>query len=383
MSIHENNALDIIQQLVRIRTHQPEGDESDLLDFILTLFPFERVKTHIIDHGENRSSLVATFPGKDTSRTIALVGQMDTHGLNSTDRWDFPPYRATFQNGYVYGRGTSNMKGGVASIILALQDLLSRENTLPVNVILCLTADGELNGMGAKSIVDGGFMNGATELIFIEPTDGRIAIAQKGALWIKISSKGKTCHTCFPEKGIDALGYLNLLCRELRRRVVSHALPHPLLGLPLCTLTRIEGGGKTPNFLAEYGEALLDIRLLPYQDNTGILEILKDITEKLSAQRPGLSFKVDVLVNRQSCTMPENAPLVRRFQEKLETMGMETRLTGFHSFSDVSRMVPYMGLPFIIFGPGEDIVETTINERVSLSSVVDVAKALATYIQTS
>ncbi|MDD4029639.1 MAG: M20/M25/M40 family metallo-hydrolase [Caldisericia bacterium] len=383
MSVQEKKALAILQQLVRIRTHQPEGDESDLLDYILTLFPFDRVKTHIIDHGENRSSLVAKFPGRNSSRTIALVGQMDTHGLTSTERWDFPPYRATFRNGFVYGRGTSNMKGGLASIILALQNVLAKQDELPVNILLCMTADGELNGMGAKAIVDGGFLKEATELIFVEPTDEKIAIAQKGALWIKVAARGKSCHTCFPENGIDALAYLNLLCREFRRRIVSNALPHPLLGLPLCIITRMEGGGEAPNFLAGYSEAILDIRLLPYQDNMEILKIMNDISKSLSARKPGLSFMVDVLVNRQSSTMPENAPLVKRFQENLEALGMETRLAGFHSFSDVSRIVPYLGLPFIIFGPGEDIVETTINERVSLSSVVNVAKALTRYIETS
>lgn len=383
MSICENRALAILQQLVRIRTHQPDGDESDLLDFILTLFPFEKLQTHVIDHGGNRSSLVAAFPGRDSSRTVALVGQMDTHGLTSTERWDFPPYRATFRNGFVYGRGTSNMKGGVASIILALQNLLAGGKSLPVNVLLCLTADGEMSGSGARAMVEGGFLSGVTELIFVEPTDGKIAIAQKGALWVKVAAKGKTCHTCFPENGVDALGNLMLLCREIRRRVVAHAAPHPLLGLPLCILTRMEGGGAAPNFVADRGDALLDMRLLPYQDNGDIIHELEGIGERLSSKQPGLSFEMDVLVDRQASTMPENAPLVRRFQENLGNLGMDTKLTGFHSFSDVSRIVPFLGVPFVIFGPGEDIVETTINERVSLASVVDVAKALTRYIAAS
>lgn len=380
MVISEENALAILQQLVRIRTHQPEGDESDLLDYIFTLFPFESLWTHVIDHGGNRASLVSLFPGKDKTRTIALIGQMDTHGLTNTEKWDSPPYRATFRNGYVYGRGTSNMKGGVASIILALRNLLRKERTLPVNVLLCLTADGELEGTGAKAILRGGFLQGATELVFVEPTDGKIAIAQKGAIWLKITSKGKTCHTCFPENGVDALECLLLLCRRIRCSVSLHAVPHPLLGRPLCIPTKLEGEGGAPNFIAERGEAVLDIRLLPYQDNQEILDQVEALARRMTLRKPGLAISTEVLVNRRSSTMPEDAPLVRRFQDNLRSLGMDASLVGFHSFSDVSRIVPYSGFPFVIFGPGEDIVETSVNEKVRLASVVDVAKALTRYI---
>jgi succinyl-diaminopimelate desuccinylase len=380
MPISENGALALLQQLVRIRTHQPEGDESDLLDFILTLFPFDRMRTHIIDHGGNRSSLAAAFPGRDSSRTVALIGQMDTHGLASTEKWDFPPYRATFRNGFVYGRGTSNMKGGVASILLALRDLLEEDSILPANVLLCLTADGELNGIGARAMLEGGFLGDATELIFVEPTGGKIAIAQKGALWVRVAVRGKSCHTCFPEKGVDALENLILLCGKIKEKVVGDPVPHPHLGLPLYALTGIKGGGPGPNFVSGWGEAVIDMRLLPYQDNKEIIREMERIGEGLAAGLPGLSFEFEVLVDRPASTMPEDATLVTRLQKHLKDLDMDTGLTGFHSFSDVSRIVPYLGAPFVIFGPGEDIVETTINEKVSLSSVVNVAKALARHI---
>lgn len=383
MSVSEEGALALLQQLVRIRTHQPEGDESDLLDFILTLFPFDRIRTNIIDHGRNRSSLVAAFPGKDNGRTVALIGQMDTHGLTSTEKWDFPPYRATFRSGFVYGRGTSNMKGGVASILLCLQSLLEADETLPVNVLLCLTADGELNGTGARAMVDGGFLNDATELIFVQPTDGRIAIAQKGALWVRVIARGKTCHTCFPEKGADALEGLMLLFSLLNKKVTDSPVPHTYLGPPLCNLTLLEGRAPAPNFIVDMGEAVMDLRLLPYQDNGEILRELEKIAEDLSARQPGLSFKTEVMVNRPASTMPEDAPLVGLLQKHLGDLGMDMTLTGMHSFSDVSRIVPYLGAPFVIFGPGEDIVESTINEKVSLSSVVDVARALIRHISCS
>ncbi|NLA90938.1 MAG: M20 family metallopeptidase [Synergistaceae bacterium] len=89
------------------------------------------------------------------------------------------------------------------------------------------------------------------------------------------------------------------------------------------------------------------------------------------------------MVNRPASTMPEDAPLVGLLQKHLGDLGMDTTLTGMHSFSDVSRIVPYLGAPFVIFGPGEDIVESTINEKVSLSSVVDVARALTLHISGS
>lgn len=157
-------------------------------------------------------------------------------------------------------------------------------------------------------------------------------------------------------------------------------MPHPHLGLPLYALTGIKGGGPGPNFVSGWGEAVIDMRLLPYQDNKEIIREMERIGEGLAAGLPGLSFEFEVLVDRPASTMPEDASLVTRLQKHLKDLDMDTGLTGFHSFSDVSRIVPYLGAPFVIFGPGEDIVETTINEKVSLSSVVNVAKALARHI---
>jgi len=381
MVICEENALSILQQLVRIRTHQPQGDEADLLDYIFTLFPFEKVQTYKIDHGKNRASLVAAFPGENEDKTVALIGQMDTHGLSNTDKWAYPPYRATFRNGYVYGRGTSNMKGGLTSIILTLQELLATGEKLPVNILLCLTADGELNGSGAQAMINGHFLDRATELIFVEPTNCKIAIAQKGALWIKLSIKGKTCMTCFPENGTDALEHFMTLYAELRRHITQQAEPHPLIGYPICILTKVNGQGAAPNFIADRAEGIIDIRSLPYQDNEDVISYLHELAQKAIREAPGLEIDIEILVDRQACTMPEDAPLVQQFQHILKKLSMNTSLAGLHSFSDVSRIVPKLGLPFIIFGPGEDIVETSINEKVSLISVVDAAKALTEYIR--
>uniref|UniRef100_UPI00345EA9DD M20/M25/M40 family metallo-hydrolase n=1 Tax=Aminivibrio sp. TaxID=1872489 RepID=UPI00345EA9DD len=332
---------------------------------------------------KNRASLVSTFFGEKVERTIALIGQLDTHNILRVESWNYPPYRATFKDGFVYGRGTSNMKGGLASIILALQEVVRKKKRFPVNIILCLTADGELNGTGAKKIVEGGFLDNATELIFVEPTDGKIAIAQKGALWVKILTKGRACHTCYPENGIDAIEHLIGFHKILKRRVLSGQNSHPLLGNPLCMLTEINGSGSLPNFIPDRCEGVIDIRLLPSQGNAEILDEMSRIAVKMMSKVPGLSIERDVFVDRKPSTMPKNSPVVIRFVQILKELKMDTSLQGFHSFSDVSRIVPFLGLPFVIIGPGEDIVETTINERVSLSSVVDVAKVLLRYIESA
>lgn len=378
-------AFAILKTFVQIRTNQPYGDEADLVNHLFSILSFEPGQTHIINHGNNRSSLVAKFKGKGNSnRTIALVCQADTSSYGDPEEnKNYPLYRATLKDGYVYGRGTSNMKGGLTAAILALLDLLESRESLPVDVLLCVLADGEGFGLGAEAVIRGHYLDEVTELLFLEPTNCEIATAQKGAIWLKIHVDGERRHTCFTHRENNAIEILLSLFDKLHHHVCVEIEPHALLGSPSCSLTQIEGKSESINFAARHVEASLDIRLLPNQENRAILAFLDNLIVSLQNQIEGVKIERQVILDRSATSMPEDSPLARRFSKSVEHVGMTLKIRGYQAFTNVSLITPQLGIPFIIYGPGVDLIESTIDERVSLSSIVSTAQILKHFIQNS
>ncbi len=136
--VDRDKTLAILQQLIRLRTLLPCADEKDLVRYILSLFPSGVLEANVVDHGDNRASLVAILPGHDRSRKLALAGHTDTQAVFRRSDWDYSPFGGHYWDGCVYGRGSANMKGGIASMIMALLYLAETERRPPVDVALCL-----------------------------------------------------------------------------------------------------------------------------------------------------------------------------------------------------------------------------------------------------
>ena len=200
-----SRAIGILQQLIRIRTPQPSGDENDAVLFISSLFDDNKVEKEIINHGNNRASLVVVIPGLDRNRGVAIVGHLDTIPVGNVGDWTHSPFGAVIVNGCVYGRGAADTKGGVTSMILAALSLLEENITPKVDIVFCFTADEEVGGMGANALLGGGFLDKVEELLIIKPTNERIGLAEKGAIWLRIKIWGTSSHAAMADAHTSAL----------------------------------------------------------------------------------------------------------------------------------------------------------------------------------
>lgn len=376
--IEPERALAILQQLIRIRTIQPHGDEMDGIKYILSLFPEACVETRVIDHGNNRASMVLTVPGVRRDKAVALVGHMDTQGLAGTESWTHALFAADCEDGVVYGRGAANMKGGLTAAILALREVVEGEIPPPQDTILCLTADGDMKGFGAHAITQGGFLDSVKAVIFAEPTDCRICIVQKGVLWVRVTVRGKRAHACLPDQGINAVEGLFRMHRELQK-YLKRSIPHRLLGAATATLTQIRGGGEI-NHVPESAEGSLDIRTLPSLSNEEILEELHRIAERLRRIGDAADVTLTVENDRPAVGMDEEAPLIRTLRDITTSLGMESTTRGLLYFTDANRMVPALGVPFAILGPGRDTYASQSDEHVAIDSVLTAARIYHRFI---
>lgn len=380
--IDEAKTLEILQQLIRLRTIHPQPEEKDLARYISLLFPKDLLEIQLIDHGENRASMVATLPGLDRSRRITLAGHSDTLPVFKRADWDYSPFGGHLQDGYVYGRGSANMKGGIAAMVMVMLHFAASDRKLPMDLTLCLCADGDSTDMiGASAITRGGFLDGTQEILFAEPTEMRIGVAQRGVVWLAVEVRGRSCYACHCELGVNALENFIKYHRRLLPRIVESGMgAHPLFGEPTCTLTGLSGGIEN-NIVPDLARGTFDIRLLPGQDNEEALQIAHSLAREMMDETRDLEIALTMTKSRPSVSMDPQAPMIMRFERVLKEMGKETDRTGLSYVSDASVLVPCLGVPFLFFGPGEDVYTCLTDERISLRGVADTAEAYIRHIR--
>ncbi len=378
----EKRVLSVLQQLIRMRTHQPYGNEKDIVKFILSLFPEDRVEKRVIDHGSNRASLIITIPGNDRSRSRTITGHIDTIGVDRFEDWQHPPFSADVEGDLVYGRGSADMKGGLASMISAALAFVENGQEPPVDIHFCFTADEEVSGIGARSIIRGGFLKDTEELVVIKPTGEKIGLAEKGAIWLDIDVAGKNGHAAMPHRGVNAIDGFNELVAEIKF-LLSEAKEHPLLGYSTCVVTSLCGGGHA-NIVPDSAAGKLDIRTLPSVDHDQFIAKIDHLSrEKITRKFPGLEVSIKVTNNRPPVGMSKRSPLIRRFREIYEDLGFSAEYTHIPYFTDASIFIPYLGIPFIFLGPGDSRFYDQTDEYVSITSVINAGRILINYMSGS
>lgn len=380
LNLKEENALKILSQLIRIRTLLPRGDELDMVKYILSLLPKDKFKIDIIENGPNRASMVATLPGRNRKNKIAFVGHMDTFSAFDEDLWQHPPFAADYVNGSLYGRGASNMKGGITAMLMTI--LAFTENLVepPCDLILCLTADGDNAALtGARSIVKSGYLEGATQLVFGESTGNKIGIAQRGGIWLRLKVTGKACYACTPQVGTDALAKFIELHRHINSHIHQGECSHPYLGEPLCVITQLKAG-IAMNVVPPYAEGILDIRLLPLHDNDEVIQYAFEISSDMMNNNKSLKIEIEVESSNPTVAMPLDAQIVKSFENIVSSMGDVPEKTGLYYYTDACAIVPSLGVPFIFMGPGENIYNIITDESVEIKSVLKSAQIYLRYI---
>lgn len=371
-------AAEILKQLVRIRTAQPLGDERDAALYIASLFPEERIGKQFIEHGGNRASLILTLQGDGTGRSIAVAGHMDTITVGDAGLWTHSPFGAEEADGCVFGRGASDMKGGLTSMILAARSLMERDASPKNTVRFCFTADEEVGGTGAKALIGGGYLSDVEELVVVKPTGEKIGLSEKGAIWLRVRLRGKSSHAAMPESGTNALTIFFAFSDRVRG-LFGTERKHDLLGRSSCTVTTLRGG-ETPNVVPECCEGTLDIRTLPSVDHDALLSDIDATAQEMERETPGLRISVELTNNRPPIGMDEGAPLVRTFRSVYAAQGLPWKTCGVRYFTDASVLVPSLGVPFVIFGPGDESFFHQPDEYIRPESIVRIADVLAAYL---
>jgi acetylornithine deacetylase/succinyl-diaminopimelate desuccinylase-like protein len=242
-------------------------------------------------------------------------------------------------------------------------------------VVLHLVSDEESHGHhGMGFLTRKGGIQGDAVLVG-EPTDLQPVIAHKGALWLRISTLGKSAHSGRPHLGVNAIEKMAKLVDRLNS--IPLEKEHPLLGKPTLSIGLIQGGTKI-NIVPDRCEIEVDRRMLPGEKKEEVLKGMKGILDSLQLQDPLFQYRMEEIDFAEPSEVNPGEEIVRIGVESIhEVIGEKPSLRAFSGFTDSRFYINQCHIPALIFGPGETNQVHTTDESVEVEALVRAAHIYA------
>jgi succinyl-diaminopimelate desuccinylase len=373
MRISEDDARRVTQELIRIASMNPPGEMNECAEYVRKWLAMCDIASEIVE--SNGVANVVARMGSERGKKLLWDGHFDVVPPGSG--WNMDPFQGVFEGGFVYGRGAADMKGGIASMMLALKELKTSGIGLNGEITFWAVGDEETgSNHGTRMLLEkmGKDYDGA---VVSEPTDFFVEYAQRGLRWIEIRISGKACHAGRPHVGRNAVEYSARVMDALKRirfdvynEVFEEQLRRPSLSITMIS------GGRQANVIPEDCTLTIDRRLLPGETGE---KVVSEIESALGSVRDeGFSSRVEV-VNKgwdPFVTDPEDAIVKSLSSSYQEVMGGRPGMRGKGGCTDASHLY-HAGIPSVIFGPGAANESHTANEKVSVVRVARAAEIFA------
>lgn len=333
----------LTQKLVRFNSINPPGDEEACARFLMTLLDELGFQTVLHRFGERRFNLIATLPGRPGGAPLAFTGHLDTVPLGNAP-WTQDPHGGNVVDGLLYGRGSSDMKAGIACFIVACSTMIDALRDSD-GVQLILTGGEETGCDGAKALCaeQPALLGRLGALIVGEPTENRVVIGHKGALWLKATARGVTAHGAMPQEGVNAIYGAAKAVSKVETFVVGDA--HEEMGLPTVNVGTI-AGGLNINSVPDRAEFSIDMRTVPGIDHACLTARLHEHIGEIE-----LSPIIDL---PSVYSDPAQSWVARMSALSSEIVGPSAAPRIVQYFTDAAILQPACGFPpTIILGPGE------------------------------
>jgi len=374
--IRKKELVDLTVQLVQTPTENPPGNEKVAAQFLKPLLLKMGFKTKTVLSPKGRWNLLAEKRWGRGGRKLIFNGHLDVVPAGKGSQWKYPPFQGKLIKGKIYGRGSSDMKSGIASFIHALSTI--ERSKIPLHqgaVVLHLVSDEESHGhQGMGFLTQREKIQGDAALVG-EPTDLQPVIAQKGALWLRILTIGKSAHGSKPHLGVNAVEKMMKLIERLR--IIPLEKDHPLLGKPTLNIGTIKGGTKV-NVVPEGCEIEVDRRMLPGEKKEEVLGEIKEMLDSLQSQDPFFHYRTEEIDFAEPSEVDPKEEIVKIGVEAIEkVMGRKPLLRGFSGFTDSRFYINRCHIPTLIFGPGGVDQSHTMDESVEVDALVHAAHIYA------
>ena len=350
MTLESGDGVALTQALVRCDSRNPslfpgapgEHRVAEVLRDTLTSWG---IACSLRQVAPGRPNVVATIPGSGGGRSLMFNGHLDTVDVAGMSH---APFDGTLSDGRIYGRGASDMKGGVAAMCAAAARLRGR---LKGNLLIAAVMDEEWESHGTRALLREGHRTDAA--IVTEPTRLRVMPAHKGFVWLEVEIHGRASHGSRWDIGVDAIRGAGLVLTELDRmdRDELPARRHALLGRPSLHASLIDGGVG----MSTYPERCLvkvERRTLPGETNADVIAQFEQCAARVRAARPEFAIAVRMTFAQPPSDVAPDSPIVETLASCVAEHGLDAGMEGMSAWTDAA-LLNEAGIPAICFGPGD------------------------------
>jgi acetylornithine deacetylase len=306
------NVITLTQELVRIESTNPTlvrggTGETAIAKFVQHWLEQHGFTTHWLESTPNRPSVVGVYKGSGGGRSLMLNGHLDTVTLEG---YEGDPLEPFIKDGKLYGRGSYDMKSGVAAMLVAAAR--AKQQGLRGDIVVACVSDEEDASLGTEEVLRH-FKTDAG--VVCEPTELQIVTAHRGFVWASITTHGVAAHGSRPHLGVDAIAKMGRVLTELGAldKRLRSGTPHPLLGTGSLHASLIAGGQERSSYPAEC-RLELERRTIPGESAATLRQEIEAILTACQASDPDFRASFEIGLERQPLETPKDAAVLEVMQ---------------------------------------------------------------------
>jgi acetylornithine deacetylase len=317
---------------------------------------------------DGRPNVIGVLDGRVAGRSLMFCGHLDTVGVAGMTR----PFEPDEREGRIYGRGSQDMKSGIAAMIGAAQAIAESGGLAAGRLIVACVIDEEHASRGADALVTTWRADAA---VVTEPTDLQVAVAHKGFEWVDIETEGRAAHGSRPREGRDAILRMGrvLAALETLDQTLQSGVAHPLLGPASLHASLIEGGRELSSY-PDRCALQIERRTIPGERDGVAGREVEDILDRLRARDAEFRGASRTTFWRPPYEITPDHDLPEALLAAARSAGVASHPIGMSFWTDAAVLAA-AGIPSVLFGPvGAGL--HGLDEWVDVASVLTCREAL-------
>ncbi len=379
----ENDLIGLTRDLVRIPSENPPGNEEEVAQYVSNQLESIGFKIEFVEPKPKRVNTLGNLEGIGNGSNFLFNGHYDTVPVGNLEFWAMDPHEGAVRDGKIYGRGAGDMKGGIASAVIAARALMECGIQLKGNFMIHAVADEETgSSYGTRYLVENGYETRKNVdlavigegSVYKDQIFARTAV--RGLQWLKIISKGKAVHGSRPEEGVNAVLNMCKILLALNEHNFKYT-PHDLLPKPTIAAGTLINGGTKENVIPELCEAVCDIRVIPSMSSSDVINEAQDVINELKEEDPTINAEVSSLFWWPTSEISKSEDVFQIAQKAVKNVaGYELLPRGTSGSNDTAWLTGIAKIPAMAFGPGDNYQSGAhgANEWVSIERLLDFAK---------
>ena len=369
--VNKKRLVKTLQRLISLDSQNPPGDEREIAAFVGKYLQARGLKIRTYAFSNKRVNVLATLPGRKHLKSLLLTPHLDT--VPAGDSWKTPALKAKIIGNRIYGLGTTDCKGNLASALEAISAIVEDGVKLDYDLIFAATADEESgSALGLIPLLEQKLLK-ADVAVVLDADDFEIVITQKGLMHLAVRISGKKAHGAYPWLGVNAINLATKIIIDLESQH-QNCVKNKYLRAPTINVGTIKGGDKV-NVVSDWCEFELDFRFLPGSTEKEILRSLRETITKYTR-----NYKIKIQGIQAPYYIDPGHPLVSSLVSAMQSLGIKPRISGSEG-ATVITFFKAMNIPAIATGFGTEGCAHIADEYASLDNLYRGAQVLVAFLK--